>query len=91
MTTGKSSVKCGLKCASARLVSAEYFLTGFHTDTSCVDISMYVSSNLKMKCTYERLPTTHNYFASFKLCVDIGRPNALYDANLWPIGSKIGR
>ena len=91
MTTGKSSVKCGLKCAPARLVSADYFLTGFHTDTSCVDVSTYVSSNLKMKCTCERIPSTHNYYASFKLCVDIGRPNTLYDANLWPVGTKIGR
>jgi len=91
MTTGKASVKCGLKCAPARLVSAEYFLTGFHTDTSCVDISTYVSSNLKMKCTCERIPSTHKYYASFKLCVDIGRPNTLYDANLWPVGTKIGR
>ena len=89
MTTGKSSVRCGLKCAPVRLLSAEFFLTGFHTDKSCVEIPRYVSCNLN--CTCECLPTTHNYYASFKLCVDIGRPNALYDANHWPVGTKIGR
>ena len=69
----------------------KYFLTGFHTDTSCVDISTYVSTNLKMKRTCERLQTNYNDYASFKLSVDTGRPNVLYDANLWPVGTKIGR
>ena len=90
MTTGNSS-KGGLECATARVVPAKYFLTGFHADTTCEDIASYVSSNLNLTCSCERLPTKHDSYSSFKMCVDIAKPNTLYDANLWPVGTKIGR
>ena len=90
MTAGNSS-KCSLKCAPVRLIPAEYFLTGFHADTTCEELYTYVSSTLSLKCSCQRLPTRHNSYSSFKLCVDIPKPNLRYDADLRPAGTKIGR